>query len=205
VPPHISGGFQQERITMTQTLRVLRPAWTLTKTLRIAAFASVLATAVIAGTPSHAAPQEYHFAFEENGANVGSGSLTIDGAALNGVGAEFFWPLHGLLGFDLTIHGVPFTMTEDLAFPNFPSAIFDDGLFISFAYTGGHIGPVVYELITGGGNVYTFIPGDTGIAQEGTIVPMQLAAVPEPSVLLASLAGLVAIGGLRRRRAAAGR
>jgi len=185
-------------------LSLFRSARTPSRTFATAAIAFALVAGVIAAKPSHAAPLEYHFLLDENGTTFGFGSLTIDGGALHGVGAEFFSPLHGLLSFDLTIHGIPFTMSEDQFFPTFPAAIFDDGAFVTFTYVGEHIdGPFFYLMTAGGDGGYEFnIVLGAGEIHDGTIVPVQLTSVPEPSALLVSFASLAAIGGLRRRKGA---
>jgi hypothetical protein len=163
---------------------------------RTAIIAFMLATGIAAANTSRAAPIEFDFAFKENGAVVGLGSFAVDSAFYHGVGAEFLYPLAGLLSLDFTIYGVTFDMDDDFFFPAFPTAIFLDGGFAGLAYYGkNNNASGNYILIASGDGTYDFLValGAGDISFSGTI-----ALVPEPSILLTCVAGLIAIGGLGR-------
>jgi PEP-CTERM motif len=172
---------------------------TLSRVFRMAAFVSALAAGVAAGSPSRAAPIERHFVFDDDGVIVGSGSVTIDSAFYHGFPVEYFTPIDGLLSLDFTIHGVHFDIGNALA-STIPTAIFLDGAFFSLVYEGiQHDVLSDYFMTAGGGGSYNFIIAHGAVElYDGMIVPV---AVPEPSGLLASLAGLVATMFLRRRPA----
>jgi hypothetical protein len=160
---------------------------------RIAAVVVMLAVGFVAAHEAHAAPVSVDIKFEEGGSVVGVGTLTIDEAVFDGIGSDTFSPTTGLLSLDFTLHGVTFDITDDFGFDLFPEVSFLNGHFAGLNFSGESEGAT----LTAQGLSYEFIDalGDVTI---GAV------ALPEPSSMLAFAMGLVAIGGLRRRIAAAG-
>jgi len=163
----------------------------MTFVFRIAAIVFMLAVGIAGTRVADAAPIALDIKFEESGSVVGFGKLTIDETLFDGIGADTYGPTSGLLSLDFSIHGVSFDITDDFAYDLFPEVSFLDGIFAGLNFSGESEGATLTAI----GFAYDFIDA-LGEITTGSI------AVPEPSTLLGFAAGLIALGGLTRRRTA---
>jgi PEP-CTERM motif len=161
----------------------------MTFVFRIAAIVFMLAAGFAGTHATHAAPVSLDIKFEEGGSVVGFGKLTIDKDLFDGIGNDTYSPTTGLLSLDFILNGVSFDITDDFAFGEFPEVNFIDGLFTGLNFVGESDGATA--IVTG--FTYWFIDAEGG-ETAGTV------AVPEPSSMLAFAMGLVALGGLVRRK-----
>jgi len=158
----------------------------------IAAAALALFVGVAGNHAAVAAPVFYHFEFIpiSGGGAGGEGTLTIDETLWTGTGSQTFDPISGLLSFDANVGGVAFAITDDVAFPLFPSVTLTDGIISAISYVGATLAGDVLNVA---GRGFEFISA-AGVTTAGDV------KVPEPAAIVTFVLGAVALGAMARRR-----
>lgn len=167
-----------------------------------------LALSLAISGPATAAPIFFGFELDFTAGPLAgqtfSGTVSVDGddcTAAGGLCDGVFFPNsldHTLLSFDVTVDGVPFGITDDAGYPNFPLIEFDNDeiVFVDFAAL------VDFDLLTIAGSTVNFHPADADTSVGVFVGGGRIEQVPAPAGLALLAVGAAAIGvmAVRRRR-----
>jgi len=175
--------------------------------------AAVGLLAAVFGGSAQAAPVFFNWYLDFQPANQGGGplsgrefrgTLSVDGDACatscNGV-FRAMPPANTapLLSLDITVNGIPFTLTQDTGFgAGFPDVTIINGRLTQVDYQGVSGGFVLDTSAANVGELVAFYQGTVGNPVPGTLSIARL-AVPEPSTIPLLGAALIAVLLLARR------
>lgn len=108
----------------------------------------------------------------------GEGTLTFDETLWTDIGSQTLDPISGLLSFDATVGGVAFAITDDVAFPLFPSVTLTDGIISAISYVGATLAGDVLNVA---GRGFEFIGAVAHGAPPRPRLILQPAQCPAPS------------------------